>query len=166
MSRSADRNAAILRLAAAAEIGDSTPISGRTGADCCARAARGHAAAPPSSVMNWRRLVSSMVSSPEPAVPAYRRLSMLRKRPQVLGEDMNRSESRRRAALKVPPPDRGRHCRPRQELAAGPGSKASIQYLHRKGTKGPLHYQEIDEKTNWARRHEQHCLAAIEMLDH
>src|SRR5262249_30572381 len=26
--------------------------------------------------------------------------------------------------LKVPPPGRGRHCRPRQELAAGPGSKS------------------------------------------
>src|SRR5262249_11281004 len=26
--------------------------------------------------------------------------------------------------------------------------KASIQNLHRKGTKGPLHYQEIDEKTH------------------
>jgi hypothetical protein len=51
------------------------------------------------------------------------------------------------------------------------GPKASIQNLHRKGTKGPLHYKEIDEKTNpsnqaWVRRHEQHCLAAIEMLDH
>ena len=47
----------------------------------CARAASGHAAAPPSSVMNWRRLRSSMGSSPEPAVPAYRRLRMPRKRP-------------------------------------------------------------------------------------
>src|SRR5262249_1030278 len=61
---------------------------------CCARAASGHAAAAPSSVTNWRRLMSSMGSSPEPAVPAYRRLRMLRKRPQVLGVDLNRSESR------------------------------------------------------------------------
>jgi hypothetical protein len=57
-----------------------------------------------------------------------------------------------------------------KELAAGiPGSKASIQNLlqARKGTKGALHYQGIDEKAKqaWARRHEQHCLAAIEMLD-
>ena len=60
----------------------------------CARAASGHAAAaPPSSVMNWRRLRSSMGSSPEPAVPAYRRLRMPRKRPQVLGADLNRFES-------------------------------------------------------------------------
>jgi hypothetical protein len=44
------------------------PITGIAG--CCARAASGHAAAPPSSVMNWRRLKSSMGSSPEPAVPA------------------------------------------------------------------------------------------------
>jgi hypothetical protein len=37
----------------------------------------GHAAAaPPSSVRNWRRLRSSMGSSPEPAVPAYSRLRM------------------------------------------------------------------------------------------
>jgi hypothetical protein len=34
-----------------------------------------------------------MGSSPEPAVPAYSRLTMLRKRPQVLGVDLNRSES-------------------------------------------------------------------------
>src|SRR5207249_1462252 len=51
-----------------------------------ARAASGHAtAAPPSSVMNWRRPMPSMGSSSEPAVPAYRRLRLLRKRPQVLG---------------------------------------------------------------------------------
>ena len=61
------------------------------------RAARGHnsecaAAAPPSSVMNWRRLRSSMGSPPEPAVPAYRRLRMPRKHPQVLGVDLNCSD--------------------------------------------------------------------------
>ncbi len=38
-----------------------------------------------------------MGSSPEATVPAYRRLRMPRKRPQVLGADLNRSESRRRA---------------------------------------------------------------------
>src|SRR5262249_28518647 len=55
------------------------PITGMVA--CCARAASGHAAAaPPSSVMNSRRLRSSMGSSPEPAVPAYRRLRMHRKR--------------------------------------------------------------------------------------
>src|SRR5262249_33998852 len=60
---------------------------------CCARAASGHAvAAPPSSVMNWRRLMASMGSSPEPAVPAYSRLRMHRKLPQVLGAALNRSE--------------------------------------------------------------------------
>ena len=59
------------------------------------RAASGHAtAAPPTSGMNWRRLWSSMGSSPEPAVPAYRRLRLHRKRPQVLGVDLNCSESR------------------------------------------------------------------------
>ena len=37
---------------------------------------------------------SSMGSSPEAAVPAYRRLRLPRKRSQVLGADLNRSESR------------------------------------------------------------------------
>jgi hypothetical protein len=60
---------------------------------CCARAASGHAAAaPPSSVMNWRRLMSSMGSSSEPAVPAYSRPRMHRKGSQLLGLDLNRSE--------------------------------------------------------------------------
>src|SRR5436309_1425918 len=64
-----------------------------------------------------------------------------------------------------------RHCRPRKTWRRDRAPKASIQNLHRKGTKGPLHCREIDEKTNsfkqtWARRHEQHRLAAIEMLDH
>ena len=71
------------------------PITGIAGG-CCARTASGQAAAPLSSVMNWRHLRSSMDSSPEPAVPAYRRLRMPRKLPQVLGADLNRSESRRR----------------------------------------------------------------------
>jgi hypothetical protein len=69
----------------------STPIR-RMRSGCCARAASGHTAtAPPSSVMNWRRLRSSM-GSPEPAVPAYPRLRMPRKRPQVLGVGLNRSD--------------------------------------------------------------------------
>src|SRR5260221_3808568 len=59
----------------------------------CAPAASGDAAAAPSSVMNWRRLRSSMGSPSEPAMPAYRRLRMLRKRPLVLGGDLNCSES-------------------------------------------------------------------------
>ena len=71
-----------------------------------------------------------------------------------------------------------RRGRPGPPLQASPKSwrqeyrapKAPIQNLlqARKGTKGALHYQEIDEKAKqvWARRHEQHCLAAIEMLDH
>jgi hypothetical protein len=73
------------------------PITGIAG--CCPPAASGHAAAAlPSSVMNWRRLTLSMGSPPEPAVPAYRRLRMPRKHPQVLGAVLNRSESKRRAA--------------------------------------------------------------------
>jgi len=70
-----------------------------------------------------------------------------------------------------------RRGRPGPPLQASPKSwrreyrapKASTQNLlqARKGTKGALHYQEINEKAKqtWARRHEQHCLAAIEMLD-
>jgi hypothetical protein len=57
--------------------------------------------------MNWRRLRSSMGSSSEPAVPAYLRLRMPRKRPQVLGVDLNRSESSRWATR------RGAHRRSR-----------------------------------------------------
>src|SRR5262249_53340300 len=69
------------------------PITGI--AACCARAASGPAAAaPPSSVRNWRRLRSSMGFSRKAAVPAYRRLRMPQKHPQVLGPDLNRSESR------------------------------------------------------------------------
>jgi len=45
--------------------------------------------------MKWRRLVSSMGSSPKPAVPAYGRVRVHRKRPAVLGIDLNRSESGR-----------------------------------------------------------------------
>jgi hypothetical protein len=56
------------------------------------------AAAPPNRVMNSRRFRSGMGSSPEPGVPAYSRLRMPRKRPRVLGGDLNRSESGRRAA--------------------------------------------------------------------
>src|SRR5215510_9698265 len=53
--------------------------------------------------MNLRRLRSGMGSSPEPAVPAYRRLRMPWKRPQVLGTDLNCSDSRRGAAGRFPP---------------------------------------------------------------
>jgi hypothetical protein len=66
-------------------------------------AVSGHAAAAPSSVMNWRRLGSSMGSSPEPAVPAYSRLRMPRKRPQVLGLDLNHPESGRPRLPFAPP---------------------------------------------------------------
>jgi Resolvase, N terminal domain len=75
------------------------PITGIL--DCCARAASGHAvAAPPSSVMNARRLTSSMGSpfgtlSEANWVSAYCTLRLPRKYRQVLGADLNRSESRR-----------------------------------------------------------------------
>jgi hypothetical protein len=44
----------------------SKPITGSDG--CCERAASGHAAAPPRSVMNSRRFMSSMGTSPLCAV--------------------------------------------------------------------------------------------------
>src|SRR5262245_8999183 len=62
-----------------------------------ARTASGHAAAaPPSRAINSRRLTSGMGSPSEPAVPAYRTLRLPRKHRQVLGVDLNRSESSRR----------------------------------------------------------------------
>src|SRR5215469_13381709 len=83
------------------DLASRNPTTGIAG--CCARAAIGHAAvAPPSSVMKWRRLGSSMGSSPEPVVPAYRRLRMPRKHPQVLGADLNRSESTRQLGRSEP----------------------------------------------------------------
>src|SRR5215467_10087440 len=86
-----------LKLATRPSATGSPPIPNTIGrVDVARLAASGHAAAAPaSSVKNWRRLGSSMGSSPEPAVPAYRRLRMPRKHPQVLGVDLNRSESRR-----------------------------------------------------------------------
>jgi hypothetical protein len=57
-------------------------------------AASGHAAEQRDELASAR---SSMGSPPEPALPAYRRLRMLRKRPQVFGAALNRSESSRGA---------------------------------------------------------------------
>ena len=56
---------------------------------------------PPRRVRKWRRLRSSMGSSPEPAVPAYSRLRMLWKRPKVLGIGLNRPESSGRPTASV-----------------------------------------------------------------
>jgi hypothetical protein len=69
----------------------SKPTTGIAG--CCACAESGQAAAPPSSDMNWRRLWSSMGSSPEPAVPPYRSPRMPRKRPAGPWGKLNSSES-------------------------------------------------------------------------
>src|SRR6266481_7293898 len=72
------------------------PITGI--AACCARAASGHAAAPPRSAMNSRRLMPSMgtfspVIWPVPQ-SGGRTLSLPQANQQVLGPDLNRSESR------------------------------------------------------------------------
>ena len=69
------------RIGGLASLGERPLRKPITGIADCARAASGHAAALPSRVMNWRRLGSRMGSSPEPAVPAYSRLRMPRKRP-------------------------------------------------------------------------------------
>jgi hypothetical protein len=53
--------------------------------------------------------MSSMGSPPEPAVPAYRRLRMPGSARQVLGVDLNRSESSRQPACpSLPPPTLGK----------------------------------------------------------
>ena len=62
------------------DLASSTPITGIT--DCCARAASGHVAAPPSSVMNSRLLslnhpsatVSSLAGTLRPGILALLRL--------------------------------------------------------------------------------------------
>jgi len=56
-----------------------------------ARATSGHAAAPPSSVMNSRRLMAGM-GSPHPVQPVSRTFSLARKDWLVLGATLNRSE--------------------------------------------------------------------------
>src|SRR5262245_50404474 len=70
--------------------------------------------------------------------------------------------------LKVPPAGRGRHCRP-----AGGGTGLQRRQFKICIEKEPrARYTTKDRRENapikqaWARRHEQHCLAAIEMLDH
>jgi hypothetical protein len=60
---------------------------------CCPRAASGHpTAAPPSSVMNWRRFMFDMGLS-HPVQPVSRTLSLARRDRLVLGADLKRSES-------------------------------------------------------------------------
>src|SRR3984893_18283980 len=82
-----------------------------TGILDCARDESGHAAAPPSSVINWRRLMSSIGPSfcrrsPLPATgrggqsTAY--LACHGARGQILGPSLNLSESRQIAASAAP----------------------------------------------------------------
>jgi hypothetical protein len=60
---------------------------------CCARAASGHAAAPPTSVMKSRRFMPDIGVPPASALPVFRTLNLLQNGRQVLGPDLNRSES-------------------------------------------------------------------------
>jgi hypothetical protein len=87
----------------------------------------------PSSVRNWRRLRSSMGSSPEPAVPAYSRLRVPGKRPQVLGVDLNLS-------------DRAANRQPRDNPSVSRASQADRACLERAGrsqsANGRLRYVE------------------------
>src|SRR5215467_8083180 len=68
---------------------------------CCARAASGHAAAaPPSSVMNLRRFMSSIgdflpIAADWPVRPVFRRFSLPQGGRQVLGAELKCSESKR-----------------------------------------------------------------------
>ena len=103
----------------------STPIR-RTRSACCARAASGHAAAvPPSSVMNSRRLTSSIGLPPTCRVvpltqSVCRMLSLLQGGWKVLGLDLNRSESNRVCCQSPPvlPPPNNSTTVGRQEAAA------------------------------------------------
>src|SRR6516164_4585821 len=81
-----------------------TPITGIAG--CCARAASGHAAAALAiSVMNSRRFTLNIggVLPPWRRRSVYRTLNLPHDGRQVLGTDLNCSESRGWPALKVPP---------------------------------------------------------------
>src|SRR6266436_1612882 len=95
-SRSRWRNAAVHSLWADAAPEPSNPMTG-TG-DCSARVAEGHAtAALLNSVMNSRRLMPDLGISPAlvPSRAFYRRVSLRQRCPQVLGADLNCSESKR-----------------------------------------------------------------------
>src|SRR5215468_52538 len=87
------RNAATICLESLRDLLSRNPTTGIAG--CCACATMGHAAAaPPSSVITWRRLTSGMGSPSEPAVPAYRTPRLPGRYRQVLGADLNCSEPR------------------------------------------------------------------------
>src|SRR5262245_24464936 len=69
---------------------------------CCARAASGHTAAPATSVMSSRRLMSDMGLPPALAPPSvFLTLNLPQRDRQVLAADLNCSESRR-AACRLP----------------------------------------------------------------
>src|SRR6516225_9474450 len=82
-----------------------TPITGI--AACCARAASGHTTAPPTRVMKSRRLMPDIGVPPASALPVYRTLNLPQKGRQILGPDLNCSESGR--ALRQPHQRIARH---------------------------------------------------------
>ena len=86
------RNARRRSLTASGDLGSRNPTNGVAG--CCARAASGHAvAAPPPSKRNSRRRIPDTRASP-PSQSVRRILSLPPTPWQVLGADLNRSESR------------------------------------------------------------------------
>src|SRR5262249_54003460 len=102
-------------LAAARVLGTRNPMVGGLPA-CCARAASGQAAAPPSSVMKSRRFMSSIgdflpyALSEPPTGPCsvFRSFSLPQGGRQVLGANLKCSElRRRRPAPHVPLTTRG-----------------------------------------------------------
>jgi len=107
-SRSLCTKASVEALSNDALFAHRTPIVGSLPA-CCARAASGHAAAaPPSSVMKSRRLTPSIGLPPLGwATDTYRMLNLAQRGRQVLGADLNCSESR--WALST-----GLHCHPKR----------------------------------------------------
>src|SRR5215467_415921 len=119
--------AAMFFLSSCTELTERTAMRARRPAPCTTS---GHAVtAPPSSVINWRRLRSGMGSSPEPAVPAYSKLRVPRKQPQVLGVDLNCSESRDRVpGFRTPFVDPGYRY-----VAASPSSNATPRHREHGG---------------------------------
>src|SRR5262245_39449364 len=115
-SFSPSRNAATSGANASGEALCRCPIIGIAG--CCARAASGHAAALPSSVMNSRRCMPNMgLAPPHPVRRVSRTLSLARRDWLVLGATLNRSESRCWPALTS---EIGRQCRQAIDLVLGP----------------------------------------------
>src|SRR5262245_5639901 len=76
----------------------STPTR-RVRSPCCPRAVSGHAAAPPSSVINWRLRMLDKGFLPPWCRSVYPMVNLMRRGRQVVGDDLNCSESMAGCAL-------------------------------------------------------------------